>query len=105
MEHHSLIIERSCRVLTRKSVGSETSQLRVHPTTGLKRAASIEANLLIALMAVWFLGFLSTHVGGSISPAGSWKKKGSKHAQSQLFNERKTNESYIMPKAMASIEW
>jgi hypothetical protein len=43
---------------TWKSVGSEVSQLRVQPTTGLNRAASIVANRLIAFIAVWLVGLL-----------------------------------------------
>lgn len=50
------------RLLTWKSVGSDVSQLRVQPTTGLKRAASMLAKLLTAFIAVWLVGFLYSRV-------------------------------------------
>lgn len=40
--------------LTSKSVGSEVSQLRVQPTTGLNRAAKSAAKAFTALTAVSF---------------------------------------------------
>src|SRR5882762_3705745 len=45
-------------MMTSNSVGSTVSQLRVHPTIGLNRAASADANAFTACNAVVFCGFL-----------------------------------------------
>lgn len=43
---------------TWKSVGSDVSQLLVHPTVGLKRSASLSAKVLTISTVVPFVGFL-----------------------------------------------
>lgn len=51
----SLILQRCFERITVKSVGSDVSQLRVHPTVGLNRAARSLAKALTPSIAVWFV--------------------------------------------------
>ena len=80
-----------CGVLT-GNVGA--SQLRVQPIVGLNLAAREFASRLIIFIAVLLSGFLWHNSEIDKLLAAQQKKR---DAHGKLLNERKANESYVMP--------